>query len=218
MRAAVPIALGLALGYMLTRPAGAALAPWGDTPQWGAEPDQLPTLLETAAMMLDPSAYETGTLPGDLAEANVRAFLDMLAVSEGTAGRGDNGYNVLFGGGLFTSYADHPRQLITRMFRNGNTVTSSAAGRYQFLRKTWDGLNAKMTLPDFGSASQDAAAIELIRERGALADVRAGRFAGAVTKCRRTWASLPGAGYDQPEHTLDYLTAAFQLAGGTVST
>lgn len=47
---------------------------------------------------------------------NVLAFLDMLAVSEGTDdGRqptNDDGYDVLVGGKLFTGYDDHPNVLV----------------------------------------------------------------------------------------------------------
>ena len=71
--------------------------------------------------------------------------------------------------------------------------------------------------PDFGPAAQDAMAIELIRRRGALEDVDAGRFDVAVFKCRREWASLPGAGYAQPERSLDALRTAYLQAGGQLA-
>lgn len=189
---------------------------WDDEGESADVPQQLPSLFDEALTFMDPSTYEFQQ-PGSQAETNQRAFLDMLAVSEGTANLGDRGYNVLFGGDLFSSYADHPRLLITRTFNNGNTVTSSAAGRYQFLRRTWDALREQLQLPDFGPDSQDRAALQLIAERGALADVRAGRFGAALTKCRKTWASLPGAGYNQPEHAIDYLADAYARAGGMIT-
>ena len=47
-----------------------------------------------------------------------KAFLDMLAWSEGTDnGRQktrNHGYDVIVGGELFTDYSDHPRKLVTR--------------------------------------------------------------------------------------------------------
>ena len=43
---------------------------------------------------------------------NLKAFLDMIAVSEGTAGKGNDGYNVIVAGNLFDSYDDHPRKLV----------------------------------------------------------------------------------------------------------
>ena len=46
-----------------------------------------------------------------------KAFLDMLAWSEGTDnGRQktrNHGYDVIVGGELFTDYPDHPRKLVT---------------------------------------------------------------------------------------------------------
>ncbi len=105
---------------------------------------------------------------------NVCAFLDMLAFAEGTIlYGGDDGYNVLVGGKTFDSYEKHPKVYVplTRY-----KVTSSAAGRYQFLWKTWQALALKLDLPDFGPVSQDRTAIELIRERKALKDVRDGNI------------------------------------------
>jgi muramidase (phage lysozyme) len=46
-----------------------------------------------------------------------KAFLDMLAWSEGTDKKGqptnNRGYDVIVGGSLFTDYSDHPRKLVT---------------------------------------------------------------------------------------------------------
>jgi muramidase (phage lysozyme) len=145
-------------------------------------------------------------------DQNVAAFLSMIRVSEGTSGT--NGYQTLVGGGLFDSFADHPRVLVDLPSLG---IKSSAAGAYQILRRTWDGVATKLGLTDFSPANQDAAAVELIRQRGALADVKAGRFADAVDKCRKEWASLPGAGYGQHENTLAKLQAAYIDAGGVLA-
>lgn len=147
-------------------------------------------------------------------QTNERAFLDMLAVSEGTFGHGDNGYNVLVGGDLFHDYSKHPDVLVTL---NKAGLKSTAAGRYQFLKRTWDSLAAKLHLADFSPAAQDVAALELIAEHGAADDVRSGRFADAVAKCSKEWASLPGAGYGQRENSLNSLEAAYIRAGGRVA-
>jgi muramidase (phage lysozyme) len=147
-------------------------------------------------------------------QANERAFLDMLAVSEGTYGHGDNGYNVLVGGDLFQGYAKHPNVLVTL---NKAGLKSTAAGRYQFLKRTWNSLATKLHLADFSPAAQDVAALELIAERGAADDVRSGRFAEAVAKCAPVWASLPGAGYGQRENSLKALEAAYIRAGGQLA-
>ena len=45
-----------------------------------------------------------------------KAFLDMLAWSEGTDNgqkTRNHGYDVIVGGELFTDYSDHPRKLVT---------------------------------------------------------------------------------------------------------
>jgi muramidase (phage lysozyme) len=142
---------------------------------------------------------------------NLTAFLDMLAFSEGTKGVGDDGYNKLVNpGGFFDSYAAHPNQVIE--VRPG--LSSTAAGRYQFLSTYWPHYRDQLGLPDFGPASQDTWAVALIREQRALADVEAGRIEAAVAKCANIWASLPGAGYNQPEHPLEALLAKFTEFGG----
>lgn len=144
--------------------------------------------------------------------ANEKAFLWMIRVSEGTSG--PNGYQTMVGGGLFSGYADHPRRLVDLPNLG---IKSSAAGAYQILRRTWDGVRAKIGARDFSPAWQDLAALELIRQRGALADVRAGRFSIAVEKCKKEWASLPGAGYGQHENSLAKLQAAYTSAGGVLA-
>ena len=147
---------------------------------------------------------------------NRKAFLDMIAHSEGTSSckaSCHDGYDVIVGGTVFEDFADHPRQLI--QVRPG--LKSTAAGRYQLLARYWDAYKKQLGLADFSPASQDAVAIQQIKEQKALADVDAGRFQAAVTKCANIWASLPGAGYGQHENTLASLLDAYQAAGGKVA-
>jgi muramidase (phage lysozyme) len=143
--------------------------------------------------------------------ANRKAFLDMIAFSEGTAtSKGsDNGYNVIVGGKLFASYSDHPRVLVN-LPKLG--IKSTAAGRYQVLKKYYDHYKAQLGLKDFSPASQDAIAIQLIKECNALADIDAGHIKEAIAKCRSRWASLPGAGYGQHEHSTETLLAKYDDA------
>lgn len=147
---------------------------------------------------------------------NVVAFLDMLAWSEGADnGRQptkNHGYDVLVGGGLFADLSRHPAKLV----RLSAKLSSTAAGRYQFLSRTWGVLQKQLRLPDFGPLSQDKACIELIRGRKALPAVQAGHFDKAVALCAKEWASLPGAGYGQHEQNLEKLRAVYQKAGGKV--
>ena len=212
--------------YMVNQHASASEPlPTLDPAQWGpvqSDSDNLPTedtqqtttTLEDAFVAINPSTYASGQGVGD-PDANVSAFLDMIAYSEGTAG--PEGYRTMFGHRLFDSFADHPRQYFSFTNSLGQQLKTSAAGRYQFLASTWDSLKQKLGLQDFSPASQDAGCIELIRQRGALPDVQAGRTSAAITKCAPVWASLPGAGYNQPERKLSQLLAAYTSAGGTTA-
>jgi len=146
---------------------------------------------------------------------NRKAFLDMLACSEGTARvpNSDDGYRVIVGGGTFTGFADHPRKLV----KLSAALSSTAAGRYQLLARYFDAYKAQLHLPDFSPASQDAIALQQIKECRALDDIDAGRLAQAVSKCAHIWASLPGAGYGQHENKLAALQAAYIHAGGKLA-
>ncbi|MDG9855603.1 glycoside hydrolase family 104 protein [Pseudomonas nitroreducens] len=148
---------------------------------------------------------------------NVVAFLDMLAWSEGTSTikASDDGYNVIVGGGLFNSYADHPRQLV---FLPRLNIRSTAAGRYQLLSKYWDAYRQSLGLTGgFTPENQDRVALQQIKERRALDDIKAGRVREAIAKCSNIWASLPGAGYGQREHRLEDLVQQYRAAGGVVA-
>lgn len=147
--------------------------------------------------------------------SNLQAFLDMLAWSEGTSRikGSDNGYNVVVGGTLFTGYADHPRKMIN-LPKLG--IKSTAAGRYQLLSRYYDAYKKQLGLNDFSPSSQDAIAIQQIKERRALPDIESGDIKAAITKCSNIWASLPGAGYGQHEHKVDDLVNKFISYGGSI--
>lgn len=133
---------------------------------------------------------------------NVLAFLDMLAWSEGTSTikASDDGYNVLVGGKLFSDYSKHPRVLVP-LPRYG--ISSTAAGRYQFLARTWDAIVKNYGFRGrFIPEAQDLAACKLLIECGAMPFIKAGDIRQAIAKAAPIWASLPGAGYGQREHKL----------------
>lgn len=146
-----------------------------------------------------------------LKSENVKAFLHVIRVGEGTPD--PEGYRRMFGGKLFFGYADHPRDPQTYKV-GGKELTSSAAGAYQFLSKTWDGLVKQWGFGDFSPTSQDEAAVALIVGRKALDDVLAGRIQSAIRKCANEWASLPGSPYGQPTKTLQQALATYKKAGG----
>lgn len=109
-----------------------------------------------------------------------KAFLDMLAWSEGTDnGRQptrNHGYDVIVGGELFTDYSDHPRKLVTLHPK----LKSTAAGRYQLLSRWWDAYRKQLGLKDFSPKSQDAVALQQIKERGALPMIDRGDIRQAI--------------------------------------
>lgn len=152
----------------------------------------------------------------DAGGINVLAFLDLLSWSEGTSRvrDSDDGYNVIVGGQLFSSYADHPRRLIDLPRLR---IKSTAAGRYQLLSRYWDAYRQQLGLKNFSPISQDRVAIRQIRECRAVEDIQAGKIEEAIRKCRSRWASLPGAGYGQFEHGLDDLIAQYIAAGGVLA-
>ena len=145
-----------------------------------------------------------------------KAFLDMLAWSEGTDnGRQktrNHGYDVIVGGELFTDYSDHPRKLVTL----NPKLKSTGAGRYQLLFLLVGCLPQAAWPERLLSESQDAVALQQIKERGALPMIDRGDIRQAIDRCSNIWASLPGAGYGQFEHKADSLIAKFKEAGGTV--
>ena len=121
-----------------------------------------------------------------------KAFLDMLAWSEGTDnGRQktrNHGYDVIVGE-LFTDYSDHPRKLVTL-----NPKLKSTGAGHQLLSRWWDAYRKQLGLKDFSPKSQDAVALQQIKERGALPMIDRGDIRQAIDRCSNIWASLPGAG------------------------
>lgn len=157
----------------------------------------------------------TVSIDEGLSHPNVRAFLALIRTGEGTAD--SNGYRRIFAGRLFDSFADHPRIAVTANL-GGKPITSTAAGAYQILSRTWDSYRAMWGISDFSPASQDRFAVGLIRRRGALRDVMAGRFDVAIQKCAAEWASLPGSPYGQPTLSMDKARAVLAAAGGQFAT
>ena len=147
-----------------------------------------------------------------LADTNVRAFLHVIRAGEGTAD--EDGYRRQFGGELFTDFSRHPNRAITKTLGD-KQLTSTAAGAYQFLGRTWSECQAALNLPDFSPASQDLAAVFLIARRKGLEHAIAGRLEQAIAACANEWASLPGSPYGQPTKTLAQCHAVYKQHGGT---
>ena len=157
---------------------------------------------------------------------NRKAFLDMLAHSEGTStspATKNSGYDVIVTGAdgvpeTFTDYSDHPfaKGRKSKVI-NSHGLTSNASGRYQFMLHDWAFYRKLLNLPDFGPESQDKWALQLISERRALDDIDNGRFDAAIAKVHNIWASLPGADYGQHENKIADLRRAYTGAGGSLA-
>ena len=145
-----------------------------------------------------------------------KAFLDMLAWSEGTDnGRQktrNHGYDVIVGGELFTDYSDHPRKLVTLNSKTQINRRRTLPASFPLV-----GCLPQAAWPErLLSGKVRTLALQQIKERGALPMIDRGDIRQAIDRCGNIWASLPGAGYGHLEHKADSLIAKFKEAGGTV--
>jgi muramidase (phage lysozyme) len=162
-------------------------------------------------------------LQAALLNRNVQAFLRVIR--EGETSQTEDAYRWLFGSTarrpkLFDTFANHPRVRTYethdgQFIKNGKIDYTTAAGAYQITETTWGECAKALSLPDFSPASQDLAAVFLIRRRKALDDVIAGRLEDAIHKCRLEWASLPGSPWGQPTKTMARARAVYEQFGGT---
>ena len=134
-----------------------------------------------------------------------KAFLDLIGWSEGTSTSAltvNQGYDVgvtgINGPWVFTNYSDHPFMLGGGIVvRELPRLVSTAAGRYQLLARYWRVYKVQLHLPDFSPQSQNAVALQQIKERGGLLLLDAGNVQGAIEACASIWASFPGNSYGQ---------------------
>lgn len=187
----------------------------------------LSALADSGEAIINRITEESANVEQSTADRNVSAFLSMLRRAEGTDSR--DGYRACYGyAHTIADLSEHPavsgewrgEVLPDAMCANagfGPGCVSTAAGAYQLIKPTWISLRNALGLPDFSEASQDAAAVEAIRRRGALQDVMAGRFAQAISKCRNEWASLPGNYAGQGQRSMGQLLAWIDTEGGTAA-
>jgi muramidase (phage lysozyme) len=143
-----------------------------------------------------------------------KALHDAIAVAEGTRGRSKDGYDVMFSFKIATSCARHPIEC--NAF--GHTC-STAAGRYQFLTKTWDGIASVRHLTSFEPENQERGAAYLIGNVRRV-DVpqnramTAAELSNAMSKLSYEWASLPPGRYGQPSRSMAQIRTVYcGLAG-----
>ena len=167
-------------------------------PSWASAPDKeaVPSWASAPAPAPAPQTRSQPVAqPAANPEANVKKFLDFLGRAEGAD------YNTIVGGKQFTDFRAHPRVVGLRTAEGPST----AAGKYQIVGTTYDEIAPKLGIRDFTPDSQDRIAIELIRRKGALEDVRNGNFDAAVGKLGGIWASLPSSPYSQPKRSAEWV-------------
>lgn len=175
----------------------------------------LPSITESAPVLQNTSMTQGEFTPQQ------RALLETIAGPE-SAGN----YNIMYSPQqrrLFDSYADHPRSP-ARILKGPNAGrVSDAAGKYQFLSRTWDEYKNKLGLTDFSPQSQDRAAWTLASD---VFKQRTGQDLNAVLQSgdpqalanvgrvlSGTWTSLPG-GIEQGINQNAFVSAFQRNLGG----
>ena len=119
-----------------------------------------------------------------LSNPNVQSFLNLIGYAEGAD------YNTGYGNRPITNYAQHPYRV--GQFRITDPVThrpstTSAAGKYQYERRTWDSVAGALGLSDFSPQNQDIAALKLIDDKHQLDNVINGNVGTAIDALKSTW-------------------------------
>jgi muramidase (phage lysozyme) len=148
-----------------------------------------------------------------------QALLDTIAGTESP------GYDVIYGGRRFNDFSRHPG--VDVPIASGPNVgrTSSAAGRYQFLRSTWDQQAKKLGLTDFSPQSQDIAAWDLAKTsygartgRDLERDLQDPSMLGQIGQSLSpVWTSLPG-GIEAGTNVNKFANAFQKALGGPSGT
>jgi muramidase (phage lysozyme) len=122
-----------------------------------------------------------------------RALLDTISGPESSGA-----YNIRYtpgGGATFDSYASHPG-----IYERGPQGPSSAAGRYQIVKSTFDPLAKQYGYADFSPVTQDQAAWKLAQNtyqqntgRDLLSDLQAGRTQDVGRALASQWGTLARA-------------------------
>jgi muramidase (phage lysozyme) len=153
----------------------------------------------------------------DVVNRYQKAFHDTIAWAEGTRDQGGkDGYNIMFRGGTFASCQRHPNRCI-RM--NGGNC-STAAGRYQFLKRTWTSIANTRGYATFEPENQERGAAYLIASVRRVTiptdrPLTESEFEIVMTKLSYEWASLPPARYPgQGTKPLDQLRAQYCTSAG----
>jgi muramidase (phage lysozyme) len=138
-----------------------------------------------------------------------KALHDAIAYAEGTRKKGDNdGYDVGFAYRKIETCSRHPNRVTC-----SGRYCSTAAGRYQFLKRTWDSAARATGADAFAADDQERGAEYLVKRvrKVAVPDrvMTATEFSNAMKKLSYEWASLPPGRYGQPKRSEAQVRAAY---------
>ncbi len=143
-----------------------------------------------------------------------KALHDSIAFAEGTRNHSNDGYDVMFSFKIANSCQAHPNQCI----KFGSTC-STAAGRYQFLKNTWNSVKSAKGLSSFEPENQERGGAYLVSNVRKVTvpqnrAMTASEFSNAMNKLSWEWASLPPGRYGQPNKTMSQMRTMYcSLAG-----
>ncbi len=143
-----------------------------------------------------------------------KALHDSIAYAEGTRNYSKDGYNVLFSFKLIQSCETHPNQCL----KFGSSC-STAAGRYQFLTKTWSSVKSAENLDSFEPENQERGAQYLVNTVRHVSvpsgrAMTASEFSNAMSKLSYEWASLPPGRYGQPNKSFSQMRTMYCSEAG----
>jgi muramidase (phage lysozyme) len=141
------------------------------------------------------NAYLKGLDPSIGEEANIESYLNGISKAEGAD------YDTIVGGSKFNDYSKHPGKV-------GVTTKegpSTAAGKYQITKTTYNYYAPKLGITDFSPESQDKIARAIIKDKNAEEDIKKGDFETAHNKLGSVWASLPSSTYSQPKKSTKWV-------------
>ena len=115
----------------------------------------------------------------------------VISFAEGTSG--EKGYTTMFGGRQFTDMSRHPNSPMATSWG----TQSEAAGKYQFMKPTWDSASSAVGVTDFSPESQEKVGRYLAEQRGLDINTQItniDEFRAQVDKIAPEWAGLPYSG------------------------
>ncbi len=149
---------------------------------------------------------DTGTLnvipPIDPTATLDQKVAAMLATIREFESNGD--YAVLYGVGNvpgypshFSDFSKHPNIKIPILLPGYEGKYSTAAGAYQINHPTYLDFAPRVGVSDFSPATQDALALAILQDTGAVLSLDLNDIGGAFADASKRWASLPGSAAGQ---------------------